>query len=73
MTDVTPEGIKLLSQQRSCFEVAGKVTSMHTCGDYAAIGSAVVQLVNLFDTSVNKRCLLTTTKNLMVYYYSKVQ
>ena len=58
MWEVTPKGIELASQFHPCFEVAGQVTSIDIHGQYAAVGSAVVQLVNLTDFALNKRILV---------------
>ena len=59
MWEVTQNGIELATQH-PCFEVAGQVTSIdtHAYGEYAAVGSAVVQLVNLTDFALNKRILV---------------
>lgn len=38
-------------------KVAGKVTSMDTCGDYLAVGSAVTQLISLSSTEFPRTIL----------------
>ena len=64
--EVTQNGIELTSQFHPCFEVAGKVTSIDTNGEYAAVGSAVVQLVKLTDFTLNKRILIHKSMKSMV-------
>ena len=58
--EVTQNGIELAThdQLHPGFEVAGQVTSIDTHGEYAAVGSAVIQLVNLTDFALNKRILV---------------
>lgn len=66
MWEVTPNGIELASQSQPCFEVAGQVTSIDTHGEYAAVGSTVVQLVKLTDFALNKRILVHKSMESMV-------
>lgn len=68
--EVTQNGIKLASQfplqSHPCFEVAGQINSIDTRGEYAAVGSAVVQLVKLTDFALNKRILVHKSMKSMV-------
>jgi hypothetical protein len=70
--EVTQNGIELASQLPSqshpCFEVAGQVNSIDTNGEYAAVGSTVVQLVKLTDFALNKRILLHKSMKSMVLF-----
>ena len=60
--EVTQNGIELASlfplQSHPCFEVAGQINSIDAHGEYAAVGSAVIQLVKLTDFALNKRILV---------------
>ena len=64
--EVAQNGIELASEFHPCFEVAGQVTSLDTHGEYAAVGSAVVQLVKLTDIALNKRILIHKSMKSMV-------
>ena len=66
MWEVTPSGIELVSQLQPGFEVAGQVTCINTHGEYAAVGSTVVQLVKLTDFALNERILLHKSMKSMV-------
>ena len=67
MWEVTPSGIALVSQFQPGFEVAGQVTCINTHGEYAAIGSSVVQLVKLNNLALNERILLHKSMKSLVF------